>query len=80
MCLSNSVTALEITGLFANIHSLVRHLLAHTHFDHCVDHLAVIQILKSKAMPAYHSISRLLECFLSIALTYTILKARINSE
>ena len=49
-----------MTGLATNMH-LWRHLLHNVDFDACVDHLSLVQILKSKEIPACTRIIRLLD-------------------
>ena len=55
-----SITELEMCGLAINIASFV-HLLRKVDFDAVVDHLAKIQIMRSKVEPANNRIKRLLE-------------------
>ena len=55
-----SITELEMCGLAINIASFV-HLLRKVDFDAVVDHLAIIQIMRSKVEPATNRIKRLLE-------------------
>ena len=55
-----SITELEMCGLAINIASFV-HLLRKVDFDAEVDHLAITQIMRSKAEPATSRIKRLLE-------------------
>ena len=59
-CANYSATELEMQGLLINMH-LWKHLLHNVDFDACVDHLAIVQILKSKDMPANTRIVRLLD-------------------
>ena len=55
-----SITELEMCGLAINIASFA-HLLRKVDFDVVVDHLAIIQIMRSKVEPATNRIKRLLE-------------------
>ena len=55
-----SITELEISGLAINIASFA-HLLRKVDFDAVVDHLAIMQIMRSKVEPATNRIKRLLE-------------------
>ena len=55
-----SITELEICGLAINIASFV-HLLRKVDFDAVVDHLAITQIMRSKAEPTTNRIKKLLE-------------------
>ena len=55
-----SITELEMCGLVINIASF-EHLLRKVDFDAVVYHLAITQIIRSKAEPATSSIKRLLE-------------------
>ena len=55
-----SITALEMCGLAINIAIFV-HLLKRVDFNAIVDHLAMIQIIKSKAEPTTTKIKRMLE-------------------
>ena len=55
-----SITELEMCGLAINI-ARFAHLLKKVDFDAIVDHLALVQILKSKREPATPRIKRLLE-------------------
>ena len=59
-----SITELVMYGLAINIASLT-HLLKRVDFDAIVDHLALTNIIKSKAEPAMTRIKRLLELFSS---------------
>ena len=66
-----SITELELCGLAINITSF-SNLLKRVDFDAIVDHLALTQIIKSKAEPATTRINRLLEliCSYSFNLYY----------
>ena len=55
-----SITELEMCGLVINIASFA-HLLRKVDFDVVVDHLAIMQIMRSKVEPATNRIKRLLE-------------------
>ena len=55
-----SITELEMCGLAINITSFA-HLLRKVDFDVVVDHLAIMQIMRSKVEPATNRIRRLLE-------------------
>ena len=55
-----SITELEMCGLAINIASFA-HLLRKVDFDVVVDHLAIMQIMRSKVEPATNRIKRLLE-------------------
>ena len=55
-----SITELEMCSLAINIASFA-HLLKRVDFDAVVDHLAIMQIMKSKMEPATNRIKRLLE-------------------
>ena len=55
-----SITELEMCGLAINIASFA-HLLRKVDFDAVVDHLAITQIMRSKAEPVTNRIKRLLE-------------------
>ena len=55
-----SITELEMCGLAINIASFA-HLLQKVDFDAVVDHLAIMQIMRSKVEPATNRIKRLLE-------------------
>ena len=55
-----SITELEMCGLAINIASFA-HLLRKVDFDAIVDHLAIMQIMRSKVEPATNRIKRLLE-------------------
>ena len=55
-----SITELEMCGLAINIASFA-HLLRKVDFDVVVDHLAIMQIIRSKVEPATNRIKRLLE-------------------
>ena len=55
-----SIPDLEMCGLAINIPSFA-HLLKRVDFDAIVDHLALVNILKSKTEPATTRIKRLLE-------------------
>ena len=55
-----SITELEMCGLTINIASFA-HLLKSVDFDAVVDHLAIMEIMKSKMKPATNRIKRLLE-------------------
>ena len=63
----DSITELELCGLAINIASF-SHLLKRVEFDAIVDHLALTQIIKSKAEPAMTRIKRLLELISSLFL------------
>ena len=54
------ITELELCGLAINIASF-SHLLKRVDFDVIVDHLALTQIIKSKAEPGTTRMKRLLE-------------------
>ena len=55
-----TITELEMCGLAINIASFA-HLLRKVDFDAVVDHLAIMQIIRSKVEPATNRIKRLLE-------------------
>ena len=55
-----SITELEMCGLAINIASFA-HLLKRVDFDAVVDHLAILQIMKSKMEPATNRLKRLLK-------------------
>ena len=76
ICQKYSVIELEMTTILVYI-SLWWHVLAHTDFDCCVNHLAGTKILKCKSSPTSLRIGRLFEILLTIGLTYTLLKASI---
>ena len=58
--LNYSVTELEMLGLCINI-LLWLHFIAYCYFDCVVDHLAIVQIMKSKNQPATKRIARFIE-------------------
>ena len=76
-----SITELEMCGLAINIASFA-HLLKRVDFDAVVDHLTIIQIMKSKMEPATNRIKRLLEVLgsYSLNLYYTKGKDMILSD
>ena len=59
-CKNYSVTELEMTGLLVNI-ALWKVYLKQCEFDACIDHAAVVQILKAKTEPAANHNMRLLD-------------------
>ena len=60
MARNYSITELELCGFAINIASF-SHLLKRVDFDTIVDHLALTNVIKSKAEPATARIKRLLE-------------------
>ena len=58
--ISNSITELEMCRLAINIASF-EHLLRKVDFDVVVDHLAIMQIIRSKVEPATNRINRILD-------------------
>ena len=72
---SYSVTELELCGLAINIASFL-HLLKRVDFDAIVDHLALTQIIKSKAEPATTRIKSLLELISSYSFNLYYMKGK----
>ena len=72
---SYSITELELCGLAINIPSF-SHLLKRVDFDTIVDHLALTQIIKSKAEPATSRIKRLLELISSYSFNLYYMKGK----
>ena len=70
---NNSIAELEMCGLVINIASFA-HLLRKIDFDAVVDHLAVTQIIRSKAEPAMTRIKRLLEVLSSYSFNLYYIK------
>ena len=72
---SYSITELELCGLAINIASFL-HLLKRVDFNVIVDHLALTQIIKSKAEPATTRIKRLLELISSYSFNLYYMKGK----
>ena len=72
---SYSITELELSGLAINIASFL-HLLKRVDFDAIVDHLALTDIIKSKAEPATTRIKRLLELISSYSFNLYYMKGK----
>ena len=70
-----SITELEMCGLAINIASFA-HLLRKVDFDAVVDHLAITQIMRSKAEPATSRIKRLLEVLSSYSFNLYYIKGK----
>ena len=70
-----SITELEMCGLAINIASF-KHLLRKVDFDAVVDHLAIMQIMKSKIEPATNRIKRLLEVLSSYSFNLYYIKGK----
>ena len=70
-----SITELEMCGLAINIAKFA-HLLKRVDFDAVVDHLAIIQIMKSKMKPATNRIKRLLEILSSYSFNLYYIKGK----
>ena len=70
-----SITELEMCGLVINIASFA-HLLRKVDFDAVVDHLAITQIMRSKAEPATSRIKRLLEVLSSYSFNLYYIKGK----
>ena len=70
-----SITELEMCGLAINIASFV-HLLRKVDFDAVVDHLAITQIIRSKAEPAMTRIKRLLAVLSSYSFKLYYIKGK----
>ena len=70
-----SITELEMCGLAINIASF-EHLLRKVDFDAVVDHLAITQIMRSKAEPATIRIKRLLEVLSSYSFNLYYIKGK----
>ena len=70
-----SITELEMCGLAINIASFA-HLLRKVDFDAVVDHLAISQIMRSKAEPATSRIKRLLEVLSSYSFNLYYIKGK----
>ena len=70
-----SITELELCGLAINITSF-SHLLKRVDFDVIVDHLALTNIIKSKAEPATIRIKRLLELISSYSFNLYYIKGK----
>ena len=70
-----SITELEMCGFVINIASF-KHLLGKVDFDAVVDHLAIMQIIKSKVEPAMNRIKRLLEVLSSYSFNLYYIKGK----
>ena len=70
-----SITKFEMCGLAINIASFA-HLLKRVDFDAVVDHLAIMQIMKSKTEPATNRINRLLEILSSYSFNLYYIKGK----
>ena len=70
-----SITELEMCGLAINIASFV-HLPRKVDFDAVVDHLAIIQIIRSKVVPVTNRIKRLLEVLSSYSFNLYYVKGK----
>ena len=70
-----SITELKMCGLVINIASFA-HLLRKVDFDAVVDHLAIMQIIKSKVEPATTRIKRLLEVLSSYSFNLYYIKGK----
>ena len=70
-----SITELEMCGLPINIASFA-HLLRKVDFDAVVDHLAIIQMIRSKVKPATTRIKRLLEVLSSNSFNLYYIKGK----
>ena len=70
-----SITELELCGLAINIASFA-HLLKRVDFDAIVDHLALMNIFKSKGEPATTRIKRLLELISSYSFNLYYIKGK----
>ena len=72
---SYSITELELCGLAINIASY-SHLLTRVNFDAIVDHLALMQNIKSKMEPVTTRIKRLLELISSYSFNLYYMKRK----
>ena len=70
-----SITELEMCGLVINIYSFA-HLLRKVDFDAVVDHLAIMQIIRSKVESATTRIKRLLEVLSSYSFNLYYIKGK----
>ena len=70
-----SITELEMCGLAINMANFA-HLLKRIDFDAVVDHLAIAQIMRSKAEPATNRIKRLLEILSSYSFNLYYIKGK----
>ena len=70
-----SITKLEMCGLAINIASFA-HLLRKLDFDAVVDHLAIMDIMKSKVEPTITRIKRLLEVLSSYSFNLYYIKGK----
>ena len=70
-----SITELEMCGLAINIASFA-HLLRKVDFDAVVDHIAIMQIIRSKVEPATTRIKKLLEVLSSYSLNLYYIKGK----